>query len=178
MLLLIPLLPFLGFLVNATIGRRWPKSLSGGLATLAMALSFGVAATSVWQLWQLEPVNGVRAIDQVVFTWLLWDSYRVVPQQFQKLPAGLVWLALIPCLGLIVWIAAMIMVPMSFRDAFAARGRSDFGDCGAKFGYGYLAGAVLGLIPFIGPLFSIGALICWIMFMVKCRQMKSAILAG
>ena len=41
MLLLIPLLPFLGFLVNATIGRRWPKSLSGGLATLAMALSFG-----------------------------------------------------------------------------------------------------------------------------------------
>jgi hypothetical protein len=123
-------------------------------------------------------VLAVAFVVQVVFTWLLWDSYRVVPQQFQKLPAGLVWLALIPCLGLIVWIAAMIMVPMSFRDAFAARGRSDFGDCGAKFGYGYLAGAVLGLIPFIGPLFSIGALICWIMFMVKCRQMKSAILAG
>lgn len=123
-------------------------------------------------------VLAVVFVVQVVFTWLLWDSYRVVPQQFQKLPAGLVWLALIPCLGIIVWIAAMIMVPMSFRDAFAARGRSDFGDCGAKLGYGYLAGAVLGLIPFIGPLFSIGALICWIMFMVKCRQMKSAILAG
>lgn len=115
---------------------------------------------------------------QVVLTWLLWDSYRVVPAQFQKLPAGLVWLALVPCLGLVVWIAAMIMVPMSFRDAFAARGRSEFGDCGAKLGYGYIAGLVLGLIPFIGPLFSIGALICWIMFMVKCRQMKSAILAG
>ena len=40
MLLLIPLLPFLGFLVNAFLGRRLPKSVSGGLASLVMVLSF------------------------------------------------------------------------------------------------------------------------------------------
>ena len=37
MLLLIPLIPFLGFLINATVGRRWSKGLSGGIATGAMA---------------------------------------------------------------------------------------------------------------------------------------------
>jgi hypothetical protein len=32
-LALIPLLPFLGFLVNASSGRRLSKSISGGLAS-------------------------------------------------------------------------------------------------------------------------------------------------
>jgi len=36
MLALIPLLPFLGFVVNSTMGRRLPKGVSGGLASLAM----------------------------------------------------------------------------------------------------------------------------------------------
>ncbi len=41
-LLLIPLLPFIGFLINATVGRRWPQKLTGGIATAAMAGAFGV----------------------------------------------------------------------------------------------------------------------------------------
>lgn len=113
-----------------------------------------------------------------VLTWLLWDSYRVVPQQFQTLPAWTLWLALVPCLGLIVWIAMMIMLPMAFRNTFAASGRTEFGDCGAKFGYGYIGGILLGFVPLIGPLFSILALICMIIFVVKCRQMKAAIVQG
>jgi len=36
-LYLIPLLPFAGFLVNAAVGRRLPKSVSGLLATGVMA---------------------------------------------------------------------------------------------------------------------------------------------
>ena len=48
MLLLIPLLPFLGFLVNAFLGRRLPKSVSGGVACLAIIGSFvGLGAVGV-----------------------------------------------------------------------------------------------------------------------------------
>ena len=47
MLLLIPLLPFVGFLVNAFLGRRLPKSVSGGVACLAMIGSFVVSVVSV-----------------------------------------------------------------------------------------------------------------------------------
>ena len=77
MLLLIPLLPFLGFLVNAALGRRLSKGLSGSIATGAMALSFGVAAAAVRGLLQRPPVGGIRAIDQQVYTWLASDRLNI-----------------------------------------------------------------------------------------------------
>ena len=46
MLLLIPLLPFAGFVVNASLGRRLPKSISGGVACLAMMAAFAVSAAA------------------------------------------------------------------------------------------------------------------------------------
>ena len=77
MLALIPLLPFLGFLFNVTIGRRSPKAVSGGVATAVMALAFGVAIASVWTMLGSEPVGGVRAIEQNVFTWIASGSLNV-----------------------------------------------------------------------------------------------------
>jgi NADH-quinone oxidoreductase subunit L len=47
MLLLIPLLPFAGFLINASLGRRLPKSISGGIACLAIIGSFALSVLSV-----------------------------------------------------------------------------------------------------------------------------------
>jgi NADH-quinone oxidoreductase subunit L len=76
-LLLIPLLPFLGFLVNATVGRRWPKAITGGIATGAMAGAFIVAAQSVWTMLGLEPVGGVRAINQEVFSWIASGTLQI-----------------------------------------------------------------------------------------------------
>ncbi len=40
---LIPLFPFLGFLFNAFVGGRFPKAVSGGVATVAVFASFAVA---------------------------------------------------------------------------------------------------------------------------------------
>jgi len=47
MLSLIPALPLLGFLINACLGRRLPKTVSGGVACLAMLASFAVSVLSV-----------------------------------------------------------------------------------------------------------------------------------
>jgi NADH-quinone oxidoreductase subunit L len=69
-LFLIPLLPFLGFLINAALGRRLSKSVSGGIATGAMGLSFGVSAAVVWELLHREAAAGVRSIEETVFTWI------------------------------------------------------------------------------------------------------------
>ena len=68
MLLLIPLLPFVGFLVNASFGRRLSKSVSGGIACAAMLASFVVSAVAVWQLVALPEES--RAISQTVFDWI------------------------------------------------------------------------------------------------------------
>jgi NADH-quinone oxidoreductase subunit L len=68
LLSLIPLFPFLGFVVNATLGRRLPKAISGGLASLAMLASLIVSAMAVWQLAGME--HDSRLIEQTLYTWM------------------------------------------------------------------------------------------------------------
>jgi NADH-quinone oxidoreductase subunit L len=65
MLLLIPLLPFLGFVVNAFFGRRLSKSLSGGIACAAVIASFGVSVAAVWGV-----VSAHEPLEQAAFTWM------------------------------------------------------------------------------------------------------------
>jgi NADH-quinone oxidoreductase subunit L len=67
-LALIPLFPLVGFVINASFGRRLSKAMSGGLASLVMVASFVVSVMAVWQLGGL-PV-GNRAIEQRVYTWI------------------------------------------------------------------------------------------------------------
>ncbi len=68
MLLLIPLLPFLGFLVNASIGRRLSKPVSGAVACGAIGGSFVVSLLSVWRMLGMEGES--RAVVTQVFTWI------------------------------------------------------------------------------------------------------------
>jgi NADH-quinone oxidoreductase subunit L len=67
-LALIPLFPLLGFLVNASFGRRLPKMISGGVASAVMVASFVVSAVTVWGLAGLPAEE--RAIEQTVYTWI------------------------------------------------------------------------------------------------------------
>jgi NADH-quinone oxidoreductase subunit L len=67
-LLLIPLLPFVGFLVNACAGRRLSKTASGAVACAAVAGSFAVSLLAVSQLLALAPDS--RAIVQDVYHWI------------------------------------------------------------------------------------------------------------
>ncbi|MEW6322391.1 MAG: NADH-quinone oxidoreductase subunit L [Acidobacteriota bacterium] len=75
MLSLIPLLPFLGFLVNASVGRRLTKSVSGGLASAVMVASFLVSIIQVWTLAGRDPA--ARVIDETVFTWIASGTFSV-----------------------------------------------------------------------------------------------------
>jgi NADH-quinone oxidoreductase subunit L len=68
MLALIPLFPLLGFAINASMGRRLPKAVSGGLASLVMLASFAVSVMVVWQLANLAPPQ--RIVEQTLYTWI------------------------------------------------------------------------------------------------------------
>ena len=67
MLLFIILAPFIGFLINATFGRRLPKTVSGGVAVAAMLVAFGLSLASAAQIFG-APADG-RVIEQTVCTW-------------------------------------------------------------------------------------------------------------
>src|SRR5829696_4111842 len=79
MLLLIPLLPLVGFLINAFLGKRLPKSVSGGVACLVMLASFAVSALSVWTLVKMPDVHWIEA------TYYRWIASGVlqIPLQFR-----------------------------------------------------------------------------------------------
>jgi NADH-quinone oxidoreductase subunit L len=66
MLALVPLLPLLGFLFNATLGRRASKRVSGGVATALMFAAFGVSVSVVGRM--LGTADHV--IEQTVYEWI------------------------------------------------------------------------------------------------------------
>jgi NADH-quinone oxidoreductase subunit L len=68
MLLLIPLLPFVGFLLNASIGRRVSKAAAGAVACGTMFGSFLMSLAAVWQLVALPAES--REVASQVFTWI------------------------------------------------------------------------------------------------------------
>jgi NADH-quinone oxidoreductase subunit L len=74
MLSLIPLLPFTGFLINATLGRRLTKGVSGAVACLAMLGAFGVSVAASISLLGHDP--GARVIDEVLYTWIAAGSFH------------------------------------------------------------------------------------------------------
>ena len=76
MLLLIPLLPFLGFLINLAAGRRLSKAASGGVACLAMAGAFGVSLAELPRLASALD-RAAQAVLQIGGPGMAWlDSTR------------------------------------------------------------------------------------------------------
>jgi NADH-quinone oxidoreductase subunit L len=73
MLLLIPLLPLVGFLINAFLGRRLPKVVSGGIACLVMIASFVVSVMSALAASHATE----HAIQQTVFTWIPSGDFQI-----------------------------------------------------------------------------------------------------
>jgi NADH-quinone oxidoreductase subunit L len=100
-LYLIPLLPFVGFLLNTTVTRRASKGISGGIATGAMALSFGVSVAMVSALLRAEPVGGVRSIHEVVYTWMSSDRLNV-PIAFYLDPLSAVMILVVTGIGTLI----------------------------------------------------------------------------
>ena len=72
MLHLIPLFPFVGFLINATLGRRLSKTVSGSIATAAMGFAFGYSVLLVYRLVHMTPVVTVVFVVFVLATRLLF----------------------------------------------------------------------------------------------------------
>ena len=73
MLLLIPLFPLVGFIINASVGRRLSKSVSGGLACAAMIASFAVSA------FLAAGVSGehAAALEYTLFDWMSSGNLHV-----------------------------------------------------------------------------------------------------
>ena len=101
MLSLIPLLPFVGFLINAFFGKRLSKSLSGGIACLVMLASFAISSLMVIRLAGMEP--DAREITEFVFTWIASGDF-VIDAAFRLDPLSAVMILVVTGIGSLIHI--------------------------------------------------------------------------
>ena len=99
MLVLIPLLPFLGFIVNAALGRRLPKSASAGIACAAMLASFGVSLATSWPF--LFGSTDVHAVEQNVYTWIKTGDF-VAPFSLRVDPLAALMILVVTGIGSLI----------------------------------------------------------------------------
>ena len=99
MLLLIPLLPLIGFLLNASFGRRLSKTAAGTIACGAMLMSFAVSVAGVARMVALEPES--RSIVQYVFTWITSGELSV-PIALRLDPLSAVMILVVTGIGTLI----------------------------------------------------------------------------
>jgi NADH-quinone oxidoreductase subunit L len=71
---LIPLFPFIGFLINGLLGKSLPKGVVGTIGSLAVGLSFLVTVSIFWQYLSLP--LGAKPVEKTVFTWISSGPFK------------------------------------------------------------------------------------------------------
>ena len=99
MLLLIPLLPLVGFLINAFLGTRLTKAIAGAVACLVMIGSFAIA---VWAAWTAHHADGY-ALQQTVFQWIGSGDFQI-PFTFRVDPLASLMILVVTGIGSLIHI--------------------------------------------------------------------------
>jgi NADH-quinone oxidoreductase subunit L len=99
MLSLIPLLPLVGFIINASLGRRLSKSVSGAVACLLMLGAFGASVTVVLAAHNAPE----RFIQETVFRWISSGDLQI-PLAFRVDPLSSLMILVVTGIGSLIHI--------------------------------------------------------------------------
>lgn len=117
-------------------------------------------------------------IINIFFCLSLYSALKCVPAEKRVFPAWLVWLMLIPIVGIIfAWMMEPFGLPKSFEAVLADNGEA-IAKTKVLFGLG-LAHVILmtvALFPFLKWIVGIAALIVWIIYWVKVVDFKNKFL--
>jgi hypothetical protein len=91
---------------------------------------------------------------------------RCAPENRAMAP-GMVWLIFIPVFALVWQFFVVINIAKSLGAEFQKRGIAEEPEPGKKLGLIMCILACCSIIPLLGILCSIGALVCWIMYWIK-----------
>ena len=112
---------------------------------------------------------------QAIICYLLMNCFKAIPSEFRLMEPGMVWLLLIPCFNL-VWIFFVFpRLSKSFKTCFDSVQDTTVGDCGAALGLTYAILCVVSIIPYLGCLTGVAALVVLIIYLVKVTGLKNRI---
>ncbi len=134
---------------------------------------YNYSSTGVWIA--LLALFLVMLAVQIFICYLLQTCYNRVPEDFRQLSPGLVWLLLIPIFGLVWNFFVFLKLANSYKAYFTSVAKPHMGDCGRALGLAYCICACLSIIPLLGYLTGIAALILLIILMVKMVGLRNQI---
>jgi len=98
-----------------------------------------------------------------------------VPPEHRKQTPGLAFLLLIPFFSFVWMFFVHPRVASSLRSYFAAKGDTTVGDCGGSLALALCICCLCTLVPFLGVLTGLAALVLFIIFYVKAFDLSSRI---
>lgn len=105
-------------------------------------------------------------------------ALKAIPEQYQQLSPGLVWLWAIPIIDLVGYFFIGLKVPASFKAYFDSQGRNDLGDCGKGIGMGLAICSVCRIVPIVNSIAGLAMLVLIIIYLIKINGLKNQILVS
>jgi hypothetical protein len=110
--------------------------------------------------------------------YLLYQCFNRIPPQFRRQQPGMVWLLMIPCFYVVWNFFVFPHLSKSFKAYFDSVNRTDVGDCQEGIGLAYSICCVASIVPYLGCVTGIGALVLLIMYLIKTNDLKNQIPAA
>lgn len=138
--------------------HNFPALLGCGVGLLAMAVAFIIGlAIGVFICYQL---------------YLTADR---LPAANRKLAPASVFLLLVPLLNLFWLFFVVLKLSEGYQQYFAAKSRSDVGDCGQGVGLGWAVAAIATMLPIVHVLAALAALVLMVVYLVKMSQLRAMV---
>jgi hypothetical protein len=105
----------------------------------------------------------------------LYLSAARLPEADRKLAPASAFLLLVPLLNF-VWLFIVVMkLSEGYQQYFAARPRTDVGDCGYRLGLGWAIAAVCVMVPIANVFAGLASLVLMILYLVKLSQLRAMV---
>ena len=115
---------------------------------------------------------------QILYLLTLSRCFSRIAPRNRRMEPGLVWLNLIPCFQLIWIFFTTTRLADSLRDEFDDRRLRGDRDFGRTLGITYPILMLVGFVPYLGAIFSLASLICWILYWVKIAGYKNQLISA
>lgn len=112
-------------------------------------------------------IFAILLIPLIFYLLTLQKALNKCAPENRAMEPAMVWLMLIPCFSIIWHFFVVINMSKSLAAEFRARGIVEEPEPGKVIGLVMCGLACAGIIPFIGGLFGLGYLVCWIIYWVK-----------
>jgi hypothetical protein len=119
----------------------------------------------------------IALVIELIIILITAGCLKKIPPEFRLMSPGMVWLLLIPVFDLIWNFFVFVRLSKSYQRYFAARGRTEFGDCAEKIGLWCAICCVCAWLPFVGYAAGPASLVLLIVYLVKVVGLKKHVTA-